>query len=361
MKLVIDDKIPYIRGWAERLGEAVYLPGAAIGPADVRQADALIVRTRTHCGPALLEGSRVRFVATATIGFDHLDTGYLRRAGIGWANCPGCNAGSVAQYVRNSLLLLEAEGRLRLEGCRVGVVGVGHVGSRVAAELRRWGCRLLLCDPPRLEGAVRMPAAVEAAAPAAACTATLSDVAREADVVTFHTPLTRTGRYATYHLAGPDFFRALGRRPVIINASRGEVVATEALRAALAGGLVRAAVVDTWENEPGIDRGLLAAAYIATPHIAGYSADGKATGTRMALEAVAARFGRDAHFDIRPPRLPRGFRYNPAAAPPAALGPEAAECIRLYDPRRDSDALRAAPGRFEQLRGDYPLRREADV
>lgn len=358
MRLVIDDKIPFIRGWAERLGTATYLPGAAITAADVREADALIVRTRTRCDRALLEGSRVRFIATATIGFDHFDTAYLREAGIGWANCPGCNAASVAQYVRNSLLLLQAEGRLRLRGCRVGVVGVGHVGSRVAHELRRWGCELLLCDPPRHEGAMLMPPAVEAACPARDCTATLADIAREADVVTFHTPLVRTGPHATFHLAGADFFRALRRRCVLINASRGEVVDTGALLEALSEGRVGAAVIDTWEHEPDIDHALLYKAYLATPHVAGYSADGKANGTRMALEAVAAHFGRPLSFDIRPPQLPAGFRYNPRAAAPAGCTPAEAECLRLYDPRRDSDALRAHPETFEQLRGNYPLRRE---
>ncbi len=360
MHLVIDDKIPYARGRAEQLGTADYLPGAAITADDVRRADALVVRTRTRCDRALLEGSRVRFIATATIGFDHLDTGYLREAGIGWTNCPGCNAGSVAQYVRNSLLLLEAEGRLRLGGCRVGLVGVGHVGSRVAAELRRWGCELLLCDPPRLEGSVQMPAGVEVLCPARECTATLADVARLADVVTFHTPLVRTGPHATFHLAGPDFFRALRRRPVVINASRGEVVDTEALLHALDEGQAGPAVIDTWEHEPAIDLRLLRRAYLATPHIAGYSADGKAAGTRMALEAVAAHFGQPCRFGIAPPQLPAGYRYYPSVPVPSGCSAAAAECLRLYDPRRDSDALRTRPADFERLRGDYPLRREAD-
>ena len=152
MRLVIDDKIPYIRGLAEQLGETVYRPGAEISADDVSSADALIIRTRTHCDEKLLQGSRVRFIATATIGFDHLDTRYLQQAGISWANCPGCNARSVAQYVESTLLALFQEGRLPdPHSLCVGIVGVGHVGSAVARVLHELGCRLLLCDPPRAE------------------------------------------------------------------------------------------------------------------------------------------------------------------------------------------------------------------
>ncbi len=350
MKIVADDKIPYLRGQAERLGETVYLPGASIRPADVRDADALIVRTRTRCDRALLAGSRVRFIATATIGYDHLDTDYLAEAGIGWTNAPGCNAASVAQYVRNALLLLHAEGTVRLDGgCTVGIVGAGHVGQAVARALRPYGCRLLLCDPPRSEregGAEFVPQ---------------ETIEREADIITFHTPLTHHGPHATFHLADAEFFRRVARRPALVNAARGEVVCTEALRTALRLGQVRTAVIDTWENEPCIDRALLAAVRLGTPHIAGYSADGKANGTRMALAAVARHFGLPENFDgIRPPALPEGFLYfengNPAAGSRDYLGSP----LRLYDPERDSQALKSSPGDFELLRGNYPLRREYD-
>lgn len=350
MKIVADDKIPYLHGQAERLGETVYLPGASIRPADVRDADALIVRTRTRCDRALLAGSRVRFIATATIGYDHLDTDYLAEAHIGWANAPGCNAGSVAQYVRNSLLLLHAEGTVRLgKECTVGIIGAGHVGQAVARALRPYGCRLLLCDPPRSEqegGAEFVPQ---------------ETIEREADVITFHTPLTHHGPHATFHLADADFFRRLTHRPAVINAARGEVVCTEALRTALRLGQVRTAVIDTWENEPDIDRGLLAAVRLGTPHIAGYSADGKANGTRMALTAVARHFGLSENFgNIRPPALPEGFLYFGNGNPEAANRNYPDSPLRLYDPERDSRALKSSPGDFELLRGNYPLRREHD-
>lgn len=336
MKIVIDDRIPYIRGAAERLGQTVYLPGAAIGPDDVRDADALIVRTRTRCDRRLLEGSRVQFIATATIGFDHLDTAWLARAGIAWANCPGCNAASVAQYVESSLILLRRAGLLPAGGGVVGVVGVGHVGSKVAAAARALGFDVLPCDPPRHE---REGGTFYA----------LDELAERADVVTFHTPLTFDGPHPTFHLADEAFFARLRRRPVVMNSGRGEAVDTQALLAALDDGRVRAAVVDTWENEPHIDRRLLDRAFIATPHVAGYSADGKATGTRMALEAVARHFGLPSAFDIRPPRLPEDL--HPAADPLDRK-------LQLYNPMDDTRRLKAAPESFEQLRGSYPLRRE---
>lgn len=364
-RLVIDDRIPYIRGAAELIGDTTYLPGAAITAADVRQADALIVRTRTRCDRTLLEGSAVRLVVTATIGFDHLDTDFLRTAGIAWANCPGCNAGSVAQYVESALLLLAANGTwgptdpqadggealMRSLGRRlvVGIIGVGHVGSRVAERARRLGLRVLLCDPPRV-AAGDFPPGMSAA------DFTGQDVIeREADVVTLHVPLTTCGPHATAHLADDAFFGRLARRPVFINTSRGEAVCTPALRRALAEGRVQQAVIDTWENEPDIDTELLSEVFIGTPHIAGYSADGKAAGTRMALEAVAHHFGMARTFDIRPPHLPDGFRYDPQAGDALA---EAIPQLRLYDPRRDSRSLKLRPADFERLRGNYPLRRE---
>ena len=358
MKLVIDDKIPFMRGQAERLGTAVYLPGAAITAADVRDADALIVRTRTRCDARLLEGSRVKFIATATIGYDHLDTAWLAQHGIAWTNCPGCNARSVAQYVESALLLLQRAGRLSLNSSTtMAIVGVGHVGTQVALMARRLGVSLLLCDPLRLQG---RGGVVEGSAAAggiadARCSATLADVCRQADIITFHTPLTRQGAEATYHLASSDFFARLERRPVLINSSRGEVVDTAALLNALNEGRVREAVIDTWENEPAISRELLARTFLSTPHIAGYSADGKATGTRMALEAVARFFGCDTTFRVEAPAVPAGFRYYPEAPDDAAASEPR---LALYDPRRDSDALRRDPAAFERLRGDYPLRRE---
>lgn len=365
MKLVVDSKIPFVRGVAEQLGEVAYIDGAAIGPADVKQADALVVRTRTLCNRELLEGSRVQFIATATIGFDHLDAAWLAQAGIGWTNCPGCNARSVAQYVEASLLQLAVHGcwsggPLRaatapaadfdptvFAGLTLGIVGVGHVGQAVEAMARRLGFgEILRCDPPRAERE-----GSEGFLP-------VEEVARRADVLTFHTPLTHApAPHPTFHLADAALLARLKPTAVLFNTSRGEVVATEALREALQAGRLRAAVIDTWENEPCIDPALLRLAYLATPHIAGYSADGKANGSRMALAAVARHFGLSvpAIGAIAPPPLPADYSYRPGGA----ADETGLEALRLYDPVADSLALLAHPERFEALRGHYPLRRES--
>lgn len=334
MKVIVDDKIPYIREAIARVAdEVVYLPGGSISATDVHDADALIVRTRTRCNRQLLEGSRVQFIATATIGFDHLDTEYLREAGIRWTNCPGCNAASVAQYLHTTLLLLEQERGLSLLHSTLGVVGVGHVGTLVATVGHRLGMKVLLCDPPRAEQGE------EGFLP-------LETLMAEADVITFHTPLVRSGNHPTLHMANEDFFRALARKPIIINTSRGEVVEGDALLNALDNGWVREAILDVWENEPHIDLRLLERTYLGTPHIAGYSADGKANATRMSLEALCRHFGlpHTSFDDITPPPAPEGI--NPA------------DPLSLYDPRRDSQALKDNPEEFEHLRGNYPLRRE---
>lgn len=337
MRVIIDDKIPFIEGQLEQIGiQTRYLPGKAITREAVASADALIVRTRTLCNEALLSGSRVRFIATATIGYDHLDTAYLDQAGIAWTNCPGCNAASVAQYIGSSLLVMRKTGILPPTGGTLGVIGVGHVGSRVAQVACELGFRVLLNDPPRqASGETGFQ--------------TLDTLAQECDVLTFHTPLVRDGQWPTFHMADKAFFASLRHCPLLINSSRGEVVDGRALSDALKQGLIRQAVIDTWENEPDIDRGLLEQVAIGTPHIAGYSADGKANATRMALEALARHFGIDATFRIEPPALP------------ASLIPEAdavRRALQLYDPRRDSEALKNAPDAFEALRGNYPLRRE---
>ena len=197
MKIIIDDKIPFMRGQAERLGTAIYLPGAAITADDVRDADALIVRTRTRCDEALLKGSRVKYIATATIGFDHIDTAWLAENGIGWTNCPGCNAGSVAQYVESALLLLAHAGRIRLDAATtLAVVGVGHVGTQVALMAKRLGLNLLLCDPLRLQGCggVEEGSAAAGGIADAACCATLDDVCQQADIITFRGRTSPTSR-----------------------------------------------------------------------------------------------------------------------------------------------------------------------
>lgn len=338
MRIVIDDKIPYIRETISSLtDDAVYLRGSEIGPEDVRRADALIVRTRTRCDERLLRGSSVKFVATATIGFDHIDTGYMRRAGIEWMSCPGCNAASVAQYVRSVLLLLRRERGACLGGMTLGIVGCGHVGTRVKAVAEEYGMRVLVCDPPRQERGD------------AGTFATMGDICREADIITFHVPLTADGRHPTRHLADKAFFDNLAKRPLVINTSRGAVVDNDALLDALIYNKVSDAVIDTWENEPCVSLPLLERVWIGTPHIAGYSADGKVNADNMVVAGLCRHFGLDLPLRIVPPSLPPTF--VPSADDDTLR-------LQLYNPLDDSARLKAAPGKFEELRGNYPLRRE---
>lgn len=338
MRVVADDKIPYLREALETMGvEGVYMPGSLIDADAVREADALIVRTRTRCDAALLEGSSVAFIATATIGHDHIDTDYCAAHDICWTNAPGCNAPSVCQYIESALLLLQAEQGICLSKSTLGIVGVGHVGSLVEAMARSWGMRVLCCDPPRAERGDEGFVSLE-------------EIAREADIITLHTPLTREGRFPTYHMADAAFFDALERKPWLINTSRGETVDTEALHHALDKGQVAQCIIDVWEHEPHIDLSLLERCYIGTPHIAGYSADGKACATQMALQAL------QAHFALPP---------VPEITPPAPHDPEVKAAtreqalIQIYNPHDDSRRLKDKPEAFEWLRGNYPLRREA--
>lgn len=330
MKIVVDDKIPYIQEKLRLLADEVCpMRGASIGADDVKDADALIVRTRTRCDETLLKDSKVRFVATATIGFDHIDTAYLERAGIAWTSCPGCNAASVAQYVESSLLLLQQEKGLSLHEATIGIVGCGHVGSKVRMVAERLGMRVLICDP-LLGNPDFVP---------------LSVIEQDADIITFHVPLTRQGTYATWHLADDSFLHRLRKAPYLMNTSRGEVVDNTALLKAIQEGRIRDAVIDVWEGEPLLNEDLLQHVFIGTPHIAGYSADGKANADNMVIDALCQHFGLPHPDHVRPPKLPADFHYtgNP---------------LELYNPMRDSEALKNIPSGFEELRNNYPLRRE---
>lgn len=336
MKVIVDNKIPYIReALAELADEVVYLPGKAFTPDIVRDADALITRTRTLCNRDLIAGSKVQFIGTATIGFDHIDTAYCKEAGITWSNCPGCNAGAVEQYIHSVLLLLQQEKGLKLKNACIGIVGVGHVGSRIKQLAERLGIKVLLNDPPR-------------EAQGESGFTDLQTLAQCCDVITFHTPLVKQGDFPTFHLADESFFASLQRQPYIINTSRGEVIDENALREALNKGLIKDAVIDVWEHEPNIALDLLNRIFIGTPHIAGYSADGKANATRMTLEAFCKFFGKEMKFTILPPDMPH---------PPFDSNEDIRQ-LQIYDPRRDCAELRNHPELFEQLRGDYPLRRE---
>ncbi len=269
MKIVADNAIPFLKGVLEPYARVEYLPGKTIATADVRDADALIVRTRTRCDAALLEGSSVKLIATATIGFDHIDTEYCRRHGIEVATAAGCNARGVLQYVAAALVRLSRVQAWEPADKTLGIVGVGHVGSLVEAYARTWGFRVVACDPPReeREHGGFLP---------------LEEVACQADILTFHTPLDDTTR----HMAGAKLFERMKPGSILINTSRGEVVDGQALRES---GLQY--VLDVWEHEPDLDPLLLRDALLATPHIAGYSAQGKANATALSVRTIGRYFG----------------------------------------------------------------------
>ncbi len=331
LNIIVEDRIPYIEGVLQPAGHVSYLPAEKITPEVMRDADALITRTRTRCDATLLAGSRCSFIATATIGTDHIDLPYCRSRGITVANAPGCNAPAVAQYVMAAILAANPEG---VEGLTIGIVGVGNVGRIVERWATSLGMKVLRCDPPREEVGDEGP------------WASMDEIAEKADVITFHTPLTRSGAHPTYHLASPQFLASLKRKPMIINAARGPVTSTQALIDAHTAGTVGPLVIDCWEGEPAIDRRLLDASFIATPHIAGYSREGKIRATAMAVDAFAH------HFGVKVNDLPVAI---PAPAP---LTVTPADILSTYPILADDAALRAAPATFESLRNHYPLRPE---
>lgn len=336
MKIIVDNKVPYIRETLEKIADQViYLPGKDITHDIVKDADALITRTRTKCNRELLEGSNIKFIGTATIGFDHIDTEFCKRANITWKNCPGCNAGAVEQYVQAVLLLLEKEKGINLKKSCIGIIGVGHVGTRIRNMAERLGMKILLNDPPRNDNGEK--GYVD-----------LQTIADNCNIITFHTPLIREGKYKTYHLADKDFFGLLKRKPVIINTSRGEVIDTNAILDALNNNTISEAVIDVWENEPNINIDLLNKVFIGTPHIAGYSADGKINATRMTLESLCQFFNINAEINISLPPDPNAPYSDD----------ENTRILQQYNPHDDCEALRSHTQMFEQLRGDYKLRRE---
>lgn len=330
LRVIIEGNIPFVPSRLSEMVRVTFLPPEGFTPAAVADADALVVRTRTRIGPELLSGSKVRFVATATIGMDHIDLPWCRSRGITVANAPGCNAPGVAQYVLASIM---DQGFVPGPDVTLGIVGVGHVGRIVEQWGRALGFNILLCDPPRArreggEGFVE-----------------LDEIARRADIVTLHTPLTLTGPDTTRHLIDGTFLSMCARRPLVINAARGPVVDTGALCRAIDLGAVRRPVIDCWEGEPRISGELLARAAVATPHIAGYSLEGKMRATRMVLDSLTEFFG----LGSLPPM---------EADLSVASAPSAEAIARSYSPAADTARLKAAPGSFEDLRNNYSYRRE---
>ncbi len=350
IRVVADDKIPFLRGALEDMAEIIFLPGAKIGVDEARNADALLIRTRTRCDASLLEGSSVKFIATATIGYDHIDTVYCEKKGIYWTNSPGCNSSSVEQYVVSALLNLAVKQKFELSGMKMGIIGVGNVGSKVARAAEALGLSVLLNDPPR------------AFAEGLAGFESLEKIRKEADIISFHVPLNFDGPFKTEGLGNMDFFGNLSKKVILINSSRGEVIDETGLSEAMGKSLFNAVVLDVWNNEPLIDTDIMGRATIVTPHIAGYSTDGKANGTMMSVQALSRFFGLGLDKWI-PENVPlpenRQITIDCSRKSETEILHEAYS--QTYDIIIDDAALRANVAGFEELRGKYRIRREPHV
>ncbi|WP_312927821.1 4-phosphoerythronate dehydrogenase PdxB [Pseudescherichia sp.] len=348
MKILVDENMPYARELFSRLGEVKPVAGRPIPVDELADAQALMVRSVTRVNASLLSGTAVKFVGTATAGTDHVDQAWLHEAGIGFSAAPGCNAIAVVEYVFSALLMLAERDGFTLKDRTVGIVGVGNVGSRLQARLEAWGVRTLLCDPPRAErgdaGDFRP----------------LEALVREADILTFHTPLFKEGPYKTLHLADDALISALKPGAILINACRGAVVDNAALLTRLEAGQDLSVVMDVWEPEPDLNVELLKRVDIGTPHIAGYTLEGKARGTTQVFEAFSAFIGHRQQVALDTllpaPEFGRITLHGPLDQPTLKR-----VAHLVYDVRRDDAPLRKVagiPGEFDKLRKNYLERRE---
>ena len=342
MKILIDQFVPYAEEALAPYAEVESVDGLSLSPADVADADALIVRTRTKCNEALLGSARnLKFVGTATIGYDHIDQPYLASRGVSFTSAAGCNSRAVLQWVAAVLAHLSAKQGWQPEEKTLGVVGVGHVGSLVAEYARSWGFRVLCSDPPRerAEGLGPQDGFVP-----------LEELVAQSDIVTFHTPLLRSGDNPTFHLVNEELLSRMKDGATVLNASRGEVADTAAL---IAHSHRLTLCIDVWEGEPDdINRELLRVAEISTPHIAGYSAQGKANASAIVIEALAERLG------IEPLRgwYPEGVRRS--APRPISWEEMCSEIDGYCHLEEESRRMKREPEDFEHRRNTYPLREE---
>jgi erythronate-4-phosphate dehydrogenase len=348
MKIVCDNKIPFLKGALEPYADVVYLPGKDTTAEVLKDADAVITRTRTKCNESTLKGSSVKIIATATIGFDHIDTEWCEQNGIEWTNAPGCNSWSVRQYMASLLVQILNHYNLDRHNCTLGVIGVGNVGSKVAEIASILGLKVLLNDPPRArkEGNDSF--------------VSLDEIIEKSDIITCHVPLQRNGQDATFHLFDQERISQLKPHQILINTSRGEVVDNKSLKAALQNKMIKAASLDVWENEPDIDTELMELLFTATPHIAGYSLDGKANGTWMSVQAIGKKFNLPCKdwkvTEVPNPAQPVEFCIDLNGKNIDQVLDEA--ILYTYNIFTDDRRFRENPTEFELQRADYPIRRE---
>ncbi|MDO4722669.1 4-phosphoerythronate dehydrogenase [Porphyromonas circumdentaria] len=349
-RLIADASLPYIKGVLEPVADVLYLPSQEITRARIiaERAEGLLIRSVTRCNATLLEGTAIRFIATATAGFDHIDTAYCAAQGIEWHNAPGCNARGVAHWVMCALSLMAVQRRRPLKEESLGIVGVGNVGRNLLQMAEGWVGEILLCDPPRAEqeGAEEFHS--------------LEHLAEHCSLLSFHTPLTREGCYPTYHLINSKLLAHSSPRTIVLNAARGGVADSQALLQALRSGGIESAMLDCWEGEPHIKEELLPFVHHATPHIAGFSAEGKARGSRSVVEDTLRFFGWEG-IDlsvIKVPDLEHPFITIP---PEHALWLEEVFLQTSDTIRQVEVVLRKNPSLFEAHRVNYPFHREPEA
>ncbi|MDA3907305.1 MAG: 4-phosphoerythronate dehydrogenase [Bacteroidales bacterium] len=346
--IIADHKIPFLKGSLENVANVIYMPGNEISNAVLQNADALLIRTRTKCNKDLLKDTSVKFIASATIGHDHIDTEYCKANGIEWINAPGCNAASVEQYIVSALLEIANQFKFDLKVKTLGIIGVGHVGIKVANAAIALGMNVLLNDPPRkrnenLENFVD-----------------LSIIQKEADIISCHVLLNSEGEDKTLNMADELFFNKLKKGCILINTSRGEIIDENDLEKAIDEKILSATVLDVWRNEPSINLSLLKKTTLATPHIAGYSANGKAKGTEMSVQAISKFFNLGLS-NWKPENIPQPtqpqIRINCQNKTEQEIVYEIYK--HTYNILADNLNLKRSPYLFEILRENYPLRREA--
>jgi erythronate-4-phosphate dehydrogenase len=345
MKIVADHKIPFLEGVFEPFAEVAYLPGDKIKKAHLKDADALLTRSITQCNNELLEGTAVKLIASATIGDDHIDKEFCLSNNIKWTIAQGCNANAVVQYFTSALLSVSEKAGIVLKDKTIGIIGVGNIGSKVEKVCRAMGMKVLLNDPPRerLESKLNFT--------------DLEIIQKEADIITFHVPLTFGGSYKTFHLFDSTFADKLSKPIILINTSRGPVTDSEALKYAKEQGKISYLILDVWEGEPHFDPDVLKLATIGTPHVAGYSIEGKAKATEMVVQSVSEFF----HLPLKNWKPDLGLKNEILEIDLTDLNEQQSlqKVFRaVYDIQKDDGLLRNNPSEFERLRGSYIFRRE---
>lgn len=351
--IIIDSDIPYIRGIFDKVANIQYIKGKSITPETVADADALIIRTRTKCNEELLKNSKVSFIGTATIGVDHIDTEYCSTHGIEVCNAPGCNANAVAQYVWNAIIhfyykknTIHSDNSTsvleRIQHLKLGIIGFGHVGKAVANIANHLGISYHIYDPPLAK--ILNDNNLDQL-----------DEVLNCDIITVHTPLTTDGEYPTMHMIDEKIFSIIekkGKQPLIINAARGGIIDEVTLLRHLDKGTISGCIIDCWEGEPRINKELLDIAFISTPHIAGYSVQGKYNATQQIVNKLSTAFNY-SNCIVETPDIKQKQIHNAIELAEAFFNDD-----RLVT---DSNNLRNNPENFELQRNKYDYRTELNL